>query len=353
MSADDIANGVSCPTPVSRHETVQLGHGSGGAMSRELISGVFVKAFANSTLERLDDHALVSLSGHRLAFSTDSYVVDPIFFPGGDIGDLAVNGTINDLCTGGGRPLGLSAGFIIEEGFPIADLARVAESMGRAADKAGVKIITGDTKVVDKGKGDKLFINTAGIAVVEHDFEIHGGNLQAGDRILISGTSADHGIAILACREGLSFETPVKSDTAALNSLVQEVIVAGGEAVHAMRDPTRGGLAAALNELAGSSAVAIELIDENIPVHPAVRGACEILGLDPLYIANEGKMLVSVAPDKAAAVLEAMRRHEFGREAAEIGEVTSGRAGMVSIRTGLGTQRIVDMPVGLQLPRIC
>ncbi|MCP4684227.1 MAG: hydrogenase expression/formation protein HypE [bacterium] len=334
-------------------DTVQLAHGSGGSMSRDLVSQVFLRAFGNASLNRLDDHALVEAGSNRLAFSTDSYVVDPLFFSGGDIGDLAVNGTVNDLCTGGGRPICLSAGFIVEEGLPIADLKRVASSMSKAAKRAGVPIVTGDTKVVDRGKGDKLFINTSGIAVVEHNFEIHGGNLQPGDKVLISGTIADHGISILALREGLSFETSVQSDTAALNGLVADILEAGGGSVHAMRDPTRGGVGAVLNELAESSGAAIALREECLPIAPPVRGACEILGLDPLYIANEGKMIVSVAADRAEAVLRAMRSHELGDQAAEIGEVTADCPGLVSLLTALGTRRIVDMPVGLQLPRIC
>ena len=353
MTHDSETEGLSCPSPIRNHDTVQLGHGSGGAMTRDLISSVFREAFTNPVLDRLDDNALLEIDGGRLAFSTDSYVVDPIFFPGGDIGDLAVNGTVNDLCTGGARPLYLSTGFIIEEGLPLADLRRVVASMRKAAVKAGVTIVTGDTKVVDRGKGDKLFINTSGVAVVEHEFDIHGGNLQSGDRILISGTVADHGIAILACREGLSLDTPVCSDSAALNGLVKDILAAGGGSVHAMRDPTRGGVAAALNEMAEASGVSIVLREDAIPISPSVRGACEILGLDPLYIANEGKMLISVAAERASAVLEVIRGHEFGHGAAEIGEVTPGGSVAVSMQTRLGAQRIVDMPVGLQLPRIC
>lgn len=353
MTRDKTERGPSCPTPVGDHDSVQLGHGSGGAMSHDLIEKVFLKQFTNSALGKLDDNAVIEINGLKLAFSTDSYVVDPIFFPGGDIGDLAVNGTVNDLSTGGGRPLFLSAGFIIEEGLPLAELERVVASMHRAAEIAGVEIVTGDTKVVDRGKGDKLFINTSGLAVIEHQFEIHGGNLQPGDKILISGNIGDHGVAVLACRKGLSFSTPVESDTAPLHGLVHDILLAGGESVHALRDPTRGGIAATLNELAAASHVSIELEEASIPVAPAVRGACEILGLDPLYIANEGKMLVSVASDRAEAVLAAMRLHQFGRNAGIIGQISGAGSVAVSMRTRLGTRRIVDMPVGLQLPRIC
>ncbi len=342
-----------CPLPISQHDTIQLAHGSGGALTHDLVSKLFVRVFDNPALKRQDDHALLEVGGNKFAFSTDSYVVDPIFFPGGDIGELAVNGTINDLCMGGGRPLFLSAGFIIEEGLAIAELGKVVLSMKAAADKAGVVIVTGDTKVVHKGKGDKMFINTSGIAVIEHGYRIDGENLQPGDKIIISGTIADHGIAVMATREGLSLQTPVESDTVALNGLVECIVKTGGAAVHAMRDPTRGGVAATLNELAGSSKVGIRLVEDSLPVRPAVAGACEILGLDPLYIANEGKLLVSVAGEKAEAVLSAMKKHEHGHEAAVIGEVSAEKPGMVSLQTGLGTWRIVDMPVGQQLPRIC
>jgi hydrogenase expression/formation protein HypE len=344
---------INCPRPISDHRTVQLGHGSGGALSHDLIGKLFVSVFNNRILDKQDDHALLDINGQKLAFSTDSYVIDPIFFPGGDIGELAVNGTINDLCMGGGRPLYISAGFIIEEGFAFADLERIVKSMKAAADKAGVQIVTGDTKVVHKGKADKVFINTAGIAVVEHPYRIDGHNLQVADVVIVSGTIADHGIAVLAARENLSLRVPVNSDTAALNHLVETILRAGGAAVHAMRDPTRGGVAATLNELAGSSHVGIRLTESSLPVAAPVHGACELLGLDPLYVANEGKLLVSVAKAASTDVLAAMRRHPLGKDAAVIGDVVAADPGIVSISTVLGAWRIVDMPVGLQLPRIC
>jgi len=337
----------------SERARIQLAHGSGGGMSRDLIAEVFVKAFDNAPLNRQDDSAVLELYGRRFAFTTDSYVVDPIFFPGGDIGDLAVNGTINDLSTTGGTPIALSAGFIIEEGFLLDDLRRVVDSMKRAAAEAGVQIVTGDTKVVERGKGDKLFVNTSGLALIDHDHQISCANLKTGDSVIITGSLADHGVAILAAREDLPLQTPVPSDTAPLNGLVREILAAGGEAVHAMRDPTRGGVAAALNEMARSSRVGIAIEEALLPIKPPVSGACEILGLDPLYLANEGKMLVFVGRERAEQVLEAARGHRYGREAAIIGEVVEDPKNLVSIGTRLGARRILDMPVGLQLPRIC
>ncbi|MEW6413220.1 MAG: hydrogenase expression/formation protein HypE [Candidatus Zixiibacteriota bacterium] len=342
---------LKCPLPITGHDTIQLSHGSGGRMSNELISKLFVWAFDNPALRKQDDQAVVEVNGLKLSFTTDSFVVDPIFFPGGDIGDLAVNGTVNDICMNGATPLYLSAGFIIEEGFPLKDLQAIVISMKRAASEAGVQIVTGDTKVVNKGKGDKIFINTAGIGLIEHGYDISSSNLKAGDAIILSGTIADHGIAVMSKRENLSFETPITSDTASLNRLVAEIVRVGG--VHAMRDPTRGGVAATLNEFAMASHVGIRIHEDRIPVKPAVAGACEILGLDPLYVANEGKLVAVVSPDKAEAVLAAMKKHSLGVDAVIIGEVVSGQSGMVSMTTRIGGQRIVDMPVGEQLPRIC
>ncbi len=318
-----------------------------------LISKLFLWAFDNPTLNKLDDQAVLDINGQRLAFSTDSFVVDPIFFPGGDIGELAVNGTINDVSMSGAKPLFLSAGFIIEEGFSLEELKKIVESMQFAAKNAGVAIVTGDTKVVNKGKGDKVFINTAGIGLIEHDFVLSSENLLPGDVLLLNGSLADHGMAILSRREGLAFETPIASDTAALNGLVEEILQTGGDKVHAMRDPTRGGLAATLNEFAEASKVGIQIKEAQIPIKEPVAGACEILGLDPLYVANEGKLVAAVAREKAEDVLKTMRKHPLGRDAVKIGEVVKEKPGLVTMQTRIGGWRIVDMLVGEQLPRIC
>lgn len=322
-------------------------------MTHDLVTGLFMKAFDNPELAKQDDQAVVEIAGVKLAFSTDSYVVDPIIFPGGNIGDLAVNGTINDLSMCGARPLYLSAGFIIEEGLAIEELEAIVDSMQRAAREAGVTIVTGDTKVVNKGKGDKLYINTAGIGVIEHSFELDPSRLRAGDHIILSGTIADHGMAILSKREGLPFETSIESDTAPLHTLVQTILEAGGVDVRAMRDPTRGGVAATLNEFAQASRVGICIHEERLPMIQPVAGACEILGFDPLNIANEGKLIVAVAASVSDRVLGVMRSHPQGTRAALIGEVTSEYSGSVSMRTRIGSWRIVDMPEGEQLPRIC
>ena len=349
-NSDDL---ISCPRPISNHDTIQLSHGSGGKLTNDLISNLFVRAFDNPILRKLDDQATLEIDGVRLAFSTDSYVVDPIFFPGGDIGELAVNGTVNDLSMCGARPLHLSAGFIVEEGLPMADLEKIVASMKRAATAARVQIVTGDTKVVNKGKGDKLFVNTTGIGVIEHDFHISSDNLQPGDIIIISGTVADHGMAILSKREGLSFEAPIDSDTAPLNSLVENIIRVAGAGVHAMRDPTRGGVAATLNEFVQSSEVGIHILEKSIPINPPVGAACELLGFDPLYVANEGKLVAVIAEDVSEAALRAMKAHPLGHRATVIGRVSDKRPGMVTLETRIGGLRIVDMPVGEQLPRIC
>lgn len=344
---------LQCPLPITQHDTIQLGHGSGGKMMNDLIGKLFLWAFDNPYLNKLDDQAVVEINGVRLAISTDSFVVDPIFFPGGNIGELAVYGTVNDVCMSGGRPLFLAASVILEEGFPLADLRQVVESMAAAARRAGVMIVTGDTKVVNKGKGDKIFINTTGLGVLEHPWQISAGQIQPGDAVLLSGSLGDHGIAILSRREGLAFETPITSDTAPLHELVAAVLQAGGQAVHALRDPTRGGLAATLNEFAVAARVGIRIREDRIPVKPAVAGACEILGLDPLYVANEGKLVAVVAAARAEAVLHALQAHPLGREAALIGEVMAGSPGLVTMQTRLGGWRIVDLLVGEQLPRIC
>lgn len=342
----------SCLLPIMEDETIQLAHGSGGRLSAELVSRFFLPRFGNETLNRLEDQAVVDFPRGRLALTTDSFVVDPLFFPGGDIGDLAINGTVNDVCMGGATPLYLAAAFIIEEGLPMATLHRILLSMEKAAKSAGVQIVTGDTKVVNRGCCDKLFITTTGVGRVPEGVNISAANLQAGDRIILSGTIADHGMAILTSREGLSFASRVQSDTAALNGLVARMLQAS-PAIHAMRDPTRGGLATTLNEFAAASGVGIVLKEATIPVRPEVRGACEVLGIDPMYVANEGKLVAVVPGEAADTVVAAMRSHPLGREAAIIGEVVAENRGMVVMGNALGAQRIVDMPVGEQLPRIC
>lgn len=353
MSKNIEINGLNCPLPISKHDKVQLSHGSGGKMMNELISSLFLATFDNPILNKRDDQAILELNGQRIAFSTDSFVVDPLFFPGGDIGELAVNGTVNDVAMSGAKPLFLSCGLIIEEGFSLQELQQVIASMQNAAKKAGVVIVTGDTKVVNKGKGDKLFINTAGIGIIEHPYQIGSANIKEEDMLIVSGTIADHGMTIMSQREGLRFDAPIKSDTAALNGLIADILKAGGADVHAMRDPTRGGLAAALNEFAEDAAMTIKVMEQAIPVNKAVKGACEIMGLDPLYVANEGKLVVSVARQTAKKVLEAMQNHPLGKESAIIGTVLKDTAGMVTMQTRFGTSRIVDMLVGEQLPRIC
>ncbi|MHB8989138.1 MAG: hydrogenase expression/formation protein HypE [Desulfobulbia bacterium] len=342
----------SCPLPIMEYETIQLAHGSGGRLSAELVSRFFLPRFGNETLNRLEDQAVVDFSRGRLALTTDSFVVDPLFFPGGDIGDLAINGTVNDVCMSGATPLYLAAAFIIEEGLPMVTLHRILLSMEKAAKSAGVQIVTGDTKVVNRGCCDKLFITTTGVGRVPEGANISAANLQAGDRIILSGSIGDHGMAILTSREGLSFASRVQSDTAALNGLVARMLQAS-PIIHAMRDPTRGGLATTLNEFAAASGVGIVLQEAAIPVRPEVRGACEVLGIDPMYVANEGKLVAVVPGEVADTVVAAMRSHPLGREAAIIGEVVAENRGMVVMRNALGAQRIVDMPVGEQLPRIC
>jgi hydrogenase expression/formation protein HypE len=341
-----------CPAPLAAGGLVLLGHGSGGKLSAGLIRNLFLPLFSNPTLERLEDQAVLPVGGVKLAFTTDSFVVKPLFFPGGDIGSLAVHGTVNDLAMGGAMPLALSAAFIIEEGLPVETLARIAESMARAARQAGVEIVTGDTKVVERGKGDGVFINTTGIGLVRDGVELSASAARPGDAVLVSGYLGDHGIAIMAQREGLEFDCPVESDSAALHTLVAAMLDAS-TGIRALRDPTRGGLSSTLNEIAGQSRAGIALDERVIPVREAVRGACELLGLDPLYVANEGKLVAIVAPEAAGAVLAAMREHPLGRDAARIGTVTAANAGLVTLRTLLGVTRVVDMLSGDQLPRIC
>jgi hydrogenase expression/formation protein HypE len=313
---------------------------------------VFLPPFKNSLLEELDDSAVFQVGDQRLAFSTDSYTVDPIFFPGGDIGCLAVNGTVNDLAMRGATPLYLSAGFIIEEGFLISDLKRILASMKDAAAIAGVKVVTGDTKIVNRQEVDQIFINTSGIGVIEGNTNISGSGALAGDCVLISGTVGDHGVTILSKRGELSFEGPIQSDSAPLNGLVRKMMSVSGQ-IHAMRDPTRGGLATSLNEIAIQSNVGIELHENRIPLHDSVVGACEILGLDPLYMANEGKLIAIVSPEDADRVLDCMKAHPYGTEASMIGRVISENRGRVFMKTEIGGTRILDMLAGEQLPRIC
>jgi hydrogenase expression/formation protein HypE len=340
-----------------RDERITLSHGSGGKATHNLIEGVFAPAFSNPLLDRMDDAATFSANGAEdgpvLAFTTDTYVVNPIFFPGGDIGKLAVHGTINDLATSGAQPLYLSAGFILEEGFPIDDLRLIVKSMADAAAEAGVAIVTGDTKVVQRGKADGVFINTAGVGVVKATWPIGQSQARPGDIVMLSGPVGDHGIAVMLAREALDIETDVQSDTAPLHGLVAALLETAGPGVHCLKDPTRGGLATTLNEIVMASEVSIGLEEHAIPVRAGVRGACEILGLDPLTIANEGKLLAIVAPEVAEAALTAMRAHPLGRETAIIGEVRSEPAGMVFLRTDIGGTRVLDMLVGDPLPRIC
>lgn len=343
----------SCPAPTPSSDTVQLAHGGGGRLTQKLVDSVFVPALRNSVLEVLHDGAILSLPPGRIAFSTDSYVINPIFFPGGDIGSLAVHGTVNDLAMCGARPLHLSAGFILEEGLPLADLRRIVASMGRAAVEASVTVVTGDTKVVDRGKGDGIFINTTGIGIVPDGVDIDPRRAQAGDLVVVNGEIAVHGIAIMSVRQGLQFETEMVSDSASLHELVAAALEVAGSHVHVLRDPTRGGVASALNEIATAAKVSIELEERSIPVNEAVQGACELLGFDPLYVANEGKCLAIVAPSHAKAVLEAWRRHPLGRDAAIIGQVREGSHGRLVLHTRIGARRIVDMLSGEQLPRIC
>ena len=332
-------------------DRILLAHGSGGRLAHELVETAFVKALANPLLAKLDDAATFDLGG-KLAFTTDSYVVSPLFFPGGDIGKLAVCGTVNDLAMTGAKPLYLSLSFIIEEGLSRRDLARVVDSIRRVAGEAGVEIVTGDTKVVNRGSADGLFINTAGIGIIAEGVSISGSNARPGDRVILSGTIGDHGIAVLSQREGLSFATRLESDCAPLGKLVAGMLAVSRN-IHCLRDPTRGGLATTLNELAAQSKVGIRIEEDRVPVREEVLAAGEMLGLDPLYIANEGKLVAIVPPEDAGGILEAVRANKYGKEAAIIGEVTAEHPGRVVMKTSLGTSRIVDMLVGDPLPRIC
>ncbi len=344
--------GWTCPLPLRDSPTVVMGHGGGGQMSAELVEHIFVPAFQNSVLSGLADSAVVTLGGARLAMSTDSFVVRPLFFPGGSIGDLAVNGTVNDLAMSGAQAAYLSCGFILEEGTDIAVVGEVAARLGRAATRAGVVVVTGDTKVVDAGHGDGVYVNTAGIGLVPDGIDIRPQRARPGDVVIVSGAIGVHGIAIMSVREGLEFGIEIISDCAPLNGLVASMLEVVPD-VHVLRDPTRGGLATSLNEIAQASRVGIELVERLLPIPEAVANACSVLGLDPLYVANEGKLVALVAPEDADAVLAAMRAHEYGAEAVVIGECVEAHPGMVVTRTGLGGTRVVDVPIGEQLPRIC
>lgn len=332
-------------------QTITLAHGSGGQLSRELVEGVFVRHFANDVLAELNDAATLRLPSAEIALTTDSYVISPLFFPGGDIGRLAVCGTVNDLAVSGAQPKYLSAGFIIEEGLPLETLERVVRSMAETARAAGVQIVAGDTKVVNRGAADGLFISTAGVGV--HPLGLKPANLRPGDTILVSGTLGDHGMAVMIGREGLAFDSALESDCAPLNGLIADLLSACPGQVRAMRDPTRGGLASTLNEWATAAGLGIEVQEAAIPLKEAVRGACELLGLDPLYVANEGKVVVGAAPEAAERALAALRSHPLGRDAAIIGRVTRSHAGRVVLQTPLGAHRLLDMLSGEQLPRIC
>ncbi len=345
--------GLVCPLPLDQYPAVTLAHGGGGKLSRMLTEQVFMAAFGEESLGQLHDGAVLEVGHERVAFSTDTFVIDPPFFPGGNIGSLAVHGTVNDLAMCGARPLALSAGFILEEGFPMEDLWSIATAMQEAARKVGVRIVTGDTKVVDRGKGDGVFINTTGLGLVPEGVDIAPRRARPGDAVLVSGPIATHGVAIMSVREGLEFETTLETDSAPLWSLVQGLLTGLGEDLHVLRDPTRGGVASAMNEIADTAAVGIVLDEAALPVEDAVRGACEILGLDPLYVANEGKLVAIVDGLRADHALDALHDHPLGRLAARIGTVTDQHPGKVFQRSRIGGMRVVEMLSGEQLPRIC
>ena len=332
---------------------VDLSHGSGGRAMAQLIADIFHASFDNEWLRRADDQAVVHVPHGRLAMTTDGYVISPLFFPGGDIGSLAVHGTINDLAMSGARPLYLTASFILEEGFRLADLKRIADSMGAASRKEGVPVVAGDTKVVERGKADGVFISTAGVGVVPEGLELSGDRARPGDAIVVSVSMGDHGVAVMSCRENLQFETDLLSDSAALHELVAEMVAACGPSLRLMRDPTRGGLAATLNEIAHQSNVGVVIEEEAVPVRPEAAAACELLGLDPLYVANEGKLVAVVAADAAQTLLAAMRAHALGAQAAIIGQIVADQHNFVQMKTAFGGGRIVDWIAGEQLPRIC
>ena len=343
---------MNCPLPLTLHTTVQLAHGAGGRLSDELIDRLIRPRFANPELDRQEDQAVLEVPAGRLSFSTDTFVVSPLEFPGGDIGDLAVNGTVNDVAMAGAAPMALSVGLVLEEGLEIAVLERILDSMAKAAREAGVKLVTGDTKVVDKGSCDRMFINTSGVGMVRPGVALGADRIRPGDALLLSGTVADHGMAVMTVREGLSFHAGVRSDTCALNGLVGDLLDAA-PGLRALRDPTRGGVATTLNEFARAAGVGIRIREDAVPVRTDVRAACELLGIDPLYVANEGKLIAAVPADQADAALAAARAHPRGRDAVILGEAVADHPGTVSVVTPLGAERILPMPVGEQLPRIC
>ncbi|MGD0610712.1 MAG: hydrogenase expression/formation protein HypE [Anaerolineales bacterium] len=344
--------GWTCPVPLQNYPTIVMGHGAGGKMMADLIQHLFAAAFDNDLLAQMGDATAFDLPAGQVAFTTDSFVVSPLFFPGGDIGELAVNGTVNDLAMRAARPLVLSAGFILEEGLPMETLGRIANSMAAACKKVMVKIATGDTKVVQKGHGDGIYINTSGIGVIPKGVNVAPDRARPGDALLVSGSIGDHGIAILSVREGLTFQTEIQSDTAPLNGLVDAMLVVTKD-IHCMRDATRGGLAAVLNELASASRVGIEFDEKKVPIRVEVNAACEMLGLDPFYVANEGKLVAVVPAEHAEAMVAAMRAHPLGQDAAIIGQVVAEHPGLVTSRTSIGGKRVVDLPTGELLPRIC
>lgn len=350
--ANDISQGLSCPVPMNDYPTIVLAHGGGGKLTHQLIERVFKKHFSNPDLDLMHDGAMVTVDAGRIAMSTDSYVVSPIIFPGGNIGELAVNGTVNDIAMCGAQPKYLSASFIIEEGLSMAELETIVASMALSAKKAGVSIVTGDTKVVPRGKADKVFITTSGVGTIPEGRSIHPSRIKAGDAIIISGTIGDHGMAVMSVREGLEFESEIRSDTCALNGLVEEMYRVSQE-IHFLRDPTRGGVASTMNEIAASAQKGIRLFEKSIPANENVRSACEILGFDPLYVANEGKLIAIVSSSEAAKILSAMKNHPAGTESAIIGEVTDDHPSVVVLQTAIGGERVVDMISGEQLPRIC
>ena len=342
----------SCPIPISQYPHVLMAHGGGGRLMHQLIGKMFLTAFRNPLLETQHDSTVVELTGKKIAFTTDSYVVRPLFFPGGDVGSMAVHGTVNDLAMSGAHPLYLSAAFIIEEGLPMETLWKIACSMAAAATRCGVQIITGDTKVVDKGKGDGVFLNTAGIGIVEHNLNIAPPSVRPGDAVLVSGDLGRHGMAIMAVREGLQFESAIESDSAPVHEIVQELLKAGIE-IHCLRDLTRGGLASALNEIAEAARVRIEIVEKSVPVREDVHAACEMLGLDPLHVACEGRFVAFVAAGDADRALSIMQGHALGVGSAAIGRVAESSAPLVTLKSAIGASRILDMPSGEQLPRIC
>jgi hydrogenase expression/formation protein HypE len=346
-------SGWSCPLPLADYPTIVMGHGGGGKLGNELVEHLFLPAFRNAALENLGDAAVLEAGSCRLAMSADSFVVRPLFFPGGCIGELAVHGTVNDLAVSGAIPRWLSAGFILEEGFPIAQLAGIVQRMAAAAASAGVQIVTGDTKVVERGHGDGCYIHTAGVGTMRPGITVGPQRAQPGDAILVSGTLGDHGMAILSVREGLEFECQIRSDCASLNGMIGDVLDAAGPAVHAMRDPTRGGLASTLNEIASASGVGMEIDETRLPVRPEVQAACELLGFDPVYVANEGKAVFFVAAEAAEQVLQVLRAHPLGRDAARIGQVTTAHPRLLVARTAMGANRVIPLQIGEQLPRIC